>query len=96
VHLLLQSVSRVDYHERKARGQADRIFGAGKWRECRIDGPAGTRGMMLSGDRGGSAGEWAMVVVDGAQKLSGPIKAAREWWRVQIAAGWTVAAAACG
>jgi hypothetical protein len=91
VHLLLQASSRVDYHERKERARADQVFGAGKWRECRLVGPAGTLGMVLSGDRGGNAGEWAMVVVDGAQKLSGPTVSAIKWWRDQVAAGWTVA-----
>jgi hypothetical protein len=90
VHLLLQASSKVDYHERKERARADQVFGAGKWRECRLVGPAGTLGMVLSGDRGGDAGEWAMVVVDGAQKLSGPTVSARKWWRDQVVAGWTV------
>jgi hypothetical protein len=36
-----------------------------------------------------------MVVVNGDQKLGGPIARAREWWRDQIAAGWTVELA-CG
>jgi hypothetical protein len=95
VHLLLQASSRVDYHERKARVFADQVFGIGKWRECRLVGPAGVRGMVLSGDRGGAVGPWAMVLVNGDQKLGGPIVRAREWWRDQIAAGWTVEAA-CG
>ena len=90
VHLLLQATGRVDYHERKARAQADQIFGS-KWKECRLVGPAGERGMVLSGDRCGATGAWAMVVVNGDSKLSGPITAAREWWRDQIAAGWTAA-----
>lgn len=96
VHLLLQSSSRVDYHERRARAHADQLFGSGKWRECRLVGPSGTRGMVLSGDRGGSIGSWAMVVVDGSQKLSGPTTCARDWWRAQVAAGWTVAAPPSG
>lgn len=89
VHLLLQASSRVDYHERKARALADQVFGHGKWRECRLVGP-GARGMVLSGDRGDRAAPWAMVVVNGDQKLSGPIASARAWWRDQIAAGWEV------
>jgi hypothetical protein len=98
VHLLLQASSRVDYHERKARAFADQVFGVGKWRECRLEGPGSvkTRGMVLSGDRGGSVGPWAMVVVNGDQTLGGPIEHARAWWKGQIAAGWTVATAACG
>jgi hypothetical protein len=95
VHLLLQSSSRVDYHERKARALADQVFGDGRWQECRLVGPAGARGMVLSGDRGGSVGAWAMVVVDGVQKLSGPTVRAREWWKGQVASGWTVVAASC-
>jgi hypothetical protein len=89
-HLLLQASSRADYHERKARSHADQIFGIGKWKECRLVSPTGARGMVLSGDRGGTVGSWAMVMVDGDQKLSGPIACAREWWRGQIAAGWGV------
>jgi hypothetical protein len=94
VHLLLQSSNKVDYHERRSRAFADQVFGAGKWRECRLVGPAGALGMVLSGDRGGAMGPWAMVVVDGDQKLSGPIAHAREWWRSQVAAGWEAAQAA--
>ncbi len=93
VHLLLQSSSKIDYHERKARSFADQIFGGNKWKECRLVGPAGERGMVLSGDRGGVTGAWAMVVVNGASKLSGPIARAREWWKAQIGEGWTVVAA---
>jgi hypothetical protein len=89
-HLLLQASSRIDYHERKERSLADQIFGVGKWKECRLVGPAGARGMVLSGDRGGAVGSWAMVMVDGGQKLSGPIACALKWWREQIAAGWAV------
>lgn len=88
VHLLLQSSGRVDYHERKVRSLADQIFGVGKWKECCLVGLAGERGMVLSGDRG--TGAWALVVVDGDQKLGGPIESARKWWKDQIAAGWTV------
>ena len=88
VHLLLQASNRVDYHERKARARADQIFGAGKWRECRLEGPTGERGMVLSGDRGGAVGVWGMALVDGDQKLSGPIESARAWWKNQLAAGW--------
>jgi hypothetical protein len=53
--------------------------------------------MVLSGDRGAGpwAGPWAMVLVDGAQKLSGPIESARAWWKEQIAAGWTFSMTAC-
>jgi hypothetical protein len=91
VHLLMQASSRVDYHERRARAHADQIFGVGKWKECRLVGPAGEHGMVLSGDRGGAAGAWAMVVVNGDSKLSGPIARAREWWKDQITSGWTVA-----
>lgn len=94
VHLLLQSSSKVDYHERKVRAFANQIFGSGKWRECRLVGPTGTCGMVLSGDRGGSSGEWSMVVIDGDQRLCGPTALARKWWRDQVGAGWTVAAVA--
>ncbi len=91
VHLLLQAGSVADYHERKARAQADQMFGVGKWKECRLVGPAGQRAMVLSGDRGGATGAYAMVLIDGAHKLSGPTAAARTWWKTQIAAGWAVA-----
>lgn len=94
-HLLLQASSKIDYHERKARVHADKLFGAGKWRECRLVGPTGSRGMVLSGDRGGNIGPYAMVLVDGASKLSGPIKTARAWWKDQIAAGWTASMPGC-
>jgi hypothetical protein len=47
--------------------------------------------MVLSGNRGGAVGEYAMVMVNGNSKLSGPTAMAREWWKGQIAAGWTVA-----
>lgn len=93
VHLLLQASSRLDYHERKARARADQLFGTGKWRECRLVGPAGSQGMVLSGDRRGAA--WSMVMVNGDQKLSGPVANARAWWREQIAAGWTAVSTAC-
>jgi len=89
-HLLLQASSKIDYHEKKARMQADRLFGAGTWKECRLAGPADQRAMVLSGDRGGAIGAYATVTVDGASKLSGPTAAARAWWKDQIAAGWTV------
>jgi hypothetical protein len=91
-HLLLQSSSKVDYHERRRRAQADQIFGVGCWRECRLNGPAGQRGMVLSGDRGGEIGGYAMVVVDGKAKFSGPSAQARAWWKDQLAVGWTVVA----
>ena len=90
-HLLLQAVDKVDYYERRQRAQADQLFGVGKWKECRLTGPAGQRAMVLSGDRGGAIGEYALVMVDGASKLSGPTPSARAWWKDQIAAGWTVA-----
>ncbi len=76
VHLLLRASSKVDYLESKARAFADQIFGAGKWKECRLIGPAGNRGMVLSGER--SSEEWAMVMIDGNKKLSGPVSHARK------------------
>lgn len=90
-HLLLQASNKIDYRERKQRARADQLLGVGKWKECRIAGPSGARGMVLSGDRGGQVGEYALVMVDGEHKLSGPTSAARAWWKDQIAAGWTVA-----
>ena len=90
VHLLLEASDRIDYHERRARSQANQLFGTGKWKECRLVSPVGARGMVLSGDRGGATGLWAMVVVDGDHKLSGPVRVARDWWREQLVAGWTV------
>ena len=90
-HLLLQSSSKVDYYERKERARADQLFGTGKWKECRLTGPAGQRGMVLSGDRGGQVGEYALVMVDGQHKMSGPVASARQWWKDSRAAGWTVA-----
>ena len=90
-HLLLQASDKIDYYERRQRAHADQLFGAGKWKECRLAGPGGQRAMVLSGDRGGTIGEYAMVVVDGEPKLSGPTLSARTWWKAQIAAGWTVA-----
>ena len=90
-HLLLQSSSKVDYQERKERVRADQMFGAGNWKECRLTGPAGQRGMVLSGDRGGQVGEYALVMVDGQHKMSGPVASARQWWKDSRAAGWTVA-----
>ena len=90
VHLLLQASDKIDYRERKERSQADQIFGVGKWKECRLAGPAGERAMVLSGDRGGEIGAYAMVMVDGEHKLSGPTASARTWWKDQVAAGWTV------
>lgn len=92
-HLLLQASDKIDYQERRERLHADRVFGIGKWKECRLVGPTGQRGMVLSGlHRKDGVGEYAMVVVDGAAKLSGPTAAARAWWKDQIAAGWTLAA----
>jgi hypothetical protein len=90
-HLLLQSSAKIDYHERRQRSHADQLFGKGKWKECRLVGPAGQLAMVLSGDRGGQVGEYAMVMVNGEQKLSGPTPSARTWWKDQIAVGWTVA-----
>jgi hypothetical protein len=91
-HLLLQSSDKIDYHERKARAHADQLFGVGKWRECRLTGPAGERGMVLSGARGDKLGLWATVMVDGNDKISGKIEGARTWWKAQIAAGWAAVA----
>lgn len=91
IHLLLRAESKIDYHECKERAFADQIFGPGKWKECRLTGPAGTRGMVLSGER--TSGEWAMVMIDGNSKLSGPVSLARKWWKDQCAAGWTIEAA---
>lgn len=88
VHLLLQASSKIDYHERKERASADRLFGVGMWKESRLVGPAGERALMLSGSRGGA--EHARIVVDGKSKLSGPAPTAREWWEKQIAAGWVL------
>ena len=90
-HLLLQASDKIDYHERRQRAHADQLFGKGTWKECRLAGPAGQRAMVLSGDRGGAVGEYALVMIDGASKLSGPTASARTWWKDQIAAGWTVA-----
>jgi len=90
VHLLLQASSKIDYHERKERALADQIFGTGMWKECRLTGPSGQRAMVLSGDRGGQIGGYALVMVDGQSKLSGPTATARTWWKNQIAAGWEV------
>jgi hypothetical protein len=89
-HLLLQAADKIDYRERKQRAHADQIFGAGKWKECRLAGPAGQRAMVLSGDRGGQVGEYATVMVDGEHKLSGATASARAWWKGQLAAGWKV------
>ena len=93
-HLLLQASSKIDYHERRQRAHADQMFGKGTWKECRLVGPAGQQAMVLSGDRGGAVGAYAMVMVDGQSKLSGPTPTARVWWKDQLAAGWTVAAVA--
>ena len=90
-HLLLQASSKIDYHERRQRACADQMFGKGTWKECRLVGPAGQRAMVLSGDRGGSVGAYATVMIDGQSKLSGPTPSARTWWKDQLAAGWTVA-----
>lgn len=90
-HLLLKASSKIDYYELRQRAHADQLFGAGKWKECCLAGPSGQRAMVLSGDRGGSVGEYATVMIDGEHKLSGPTSAARTWWKGQIAAGWTVA-----
>lgn len=89
-HLLLQATDKVDYRERKQRAQADQIFGAGSWKECRLIGPAGQRAMVLSGTR--RDGGYATIMVEGEHKMSGPTEGARTWWKAQIAAGWTVAA----
>lgn len=87
-HLLLKASSKIDYYELRQRMFADQMFGAGKWKECRLAGPSGQRAMVLSGDRGGSIGEYATVMIDGESKLSGPTEHARTWWKAQIAAGW--------
>jgi len=89
VHLLLQASDKVDYQERRQRAFADQIFGIGKWKECRLVGPSGESAMVLSGDRSG--GEYAMVMVNGEPKMSGPTSSVRTWWKCQIAAGWAVA-----
>lgn len=91
VHLLLLAIDKIDYHERKERLHADRVFGGGKWKECRLVGPRAERAMVLSGNRGGSIGAYAMVFVDGDHKMSGPTANARTWWKDQITRGWTVA-----
>lgn len=91
-HLLMQASSKIDYQERKERARADQLFGQGKWKECRIVGPASQRGMVLSGDRGGTIGGYALVMVDGQHKMGGPVASARQWWKDQIAAGWKVIA----
>lgn len=91
VHLLLQASGAIDYHERKQRSHADQLFGAGKWKECRLVGPDGQRALVLSGNRGGTIGEYAVAVVDGDSKMSGPTASVRAWWKEQLAAGWTVA-----
>ena len=90
-HLLLQASSKIDYHERRQRAHADQMFGKGTWKECRLVGPAGQQAMVLSGDRGGSVGAYAMVMIDGQPKLSGPTPTVRAWWKEQLAAGWAVA-----
>src|SRR5262249_35586083 len=75
VHLLLQSTSKIDYHERRQRSWADQLFGSGKWKECRLTSPTGQHAMVLSGIR--PSGEYAMVMIDGESKMSGPTAAAR-------------------
>jgi hypothetical protein len=89
-HLLMQASSKIDYYERKERARADQLFGQGKWKECRLTGPGGQRGMVLSGDRGGQIGEYALVMVDGQHKMGGPVTSARQWWKEQRTAGWEV------
>lgn len=88
-HLLISASDKIDYRERKQRLRADQLFGAGKWKECRLAGPAGQRAMVCSGDRGGQIGAWATAMVEGEQKLSGPAATVHDWWKTQLAAGWT-------
>jgi hypothetical protein len=87
-HLLLKAIDKIDYQEKKQRMHADRMFGEGKWKECRLVGPKGQRAMVLSGVRSGHSGGYATVMVDGQHKMSGPIAEARRWWKDQTAAGW--------
>jgi hypothetical protein len=76
---VLRASSKVDYLEAKARSFADQIFGTAKWKECRLVGSAGNRGMVLSSVL--SSEEWAMVMIDGNSKFSGPVSLARKWWK---------------
>jgi len=91
-HLLLKATDKVDYQEKKQRLHADRMFGQGKWKECRLTGPKGERAMVLSGDRGGEIGGYATVMVDGQHKMSGAVAEARKWWKTQTASGWKAVA----
>jgi len=91
VHLLLASTNVADYYERRERAHADQMFGTGKWKECRITGPKGERGMVLSGKHARDNREYAVVTIDGKHHLSGPTDSARVWWKNCLAAGWTVA-----
>lgn len=88
IHLLLKAKNKVDYHELKARDHANQVFGKDNWKECRITGPAGERGLVLSGNHTRTDGEYAMVLVDGDSKMSGPTESARKWWREQLEKGW--------
>lgn len=94
IHLLLRAVDKIDYFEHVQRMHADRLFGGGKWKECRLVGPESQRALVLSGTRSDNRTGYATVLVDGQQKLSGPIEHARAWWEDQLTAGWRVVEAA--
>lgn len=90
-HLLLKAKDARDYHEMKQRSHADQVLGAGRWKECRIVGPEGQQGMVLSGEHARTREGYAMVMVDGSPGLSGPVASARTWWRERLAEGWRAA-----
>lgn len=87
-HLLLQASDKIDYEERCKRLHADRLFGANQWQEYRLVGPTGQRAMMLSGNHTKTARAYALVVIDGISKFSGPAAKAEEEWKKLVAAGW--------
>ena len=87
IHLLLQATDAVDYRERKERDFAKQLF-TGEVKECRITGPAGERGMVLSGKHRATGKPYATVMVDGRDCSSGDVTEARKWWKGQLAKGW--------